>query len=150
MKLKFLIPVIALWITTACHTARKTTPPQPKVAASTPAAPTSSIVGITWTLEKLNGHKLEIDSNYKEDPYFEIKDKMYFGYSGCNQMHGNLDLTETTIRFHSGPMTRKACIEGNIEPAFLVALSSCVTYKIVQGKLELFDVNGKQLCVFRK
>jgi heat shock protein HslJ len=47
-------------------------------------------------------------------------------------------------------MTRKACLEQNIEPAFLKALFAVQIYSVTVGKLTLYTKEGKTLAQFRK
>jgi heat shock protein HslJ len=154
MKLtqQFVIGVLGLWMVTACHTSKKqstsTQPNQPKPAG----AKATHLINDTWVLVELNGYPLETDTFDREKPRIEIKttDGMYFGYSGCNNLSGQIVLTETTIEFRPGPMTRKACIEGNIEPDFVNALLVTKFYSVKNGRLELMDHSKKVVCRFRK
>jgi heat shock protein HslJ len=133
-----LMSLVCLLVIAGCHTTKH--------------APALVLVNDIWVLESLNGYPLEKDSFDAEKPRLEIKtkDKMYFGYSGCNNINGKLDITETAIAFKPGPMTRKACLQQNIEPDFLTMLNASKTYKIKNGKLILFDANGKTIGEFRK
>lgn len=147
MKIKITLLTSFVLFVMACHTTQ-TTPPAKQIEPT----PASVRINDIWVLETLNGFALEKDSFNSEKPRIEIntKEKMYFGYSGCNNIHGKLELTETAIHFLPGPMTHKACIEGNIEPAFINALLSSATYTIGNGKLNLKNAEGKLVCVFRK
>lgn len=152
MKIKHFVYVclIGLIGITGCRTKQATTQPKQPVK---PTVSDPQQLNAKWMLEALNGYPLEKDSFDAEKPNIEIQtqNKMYFGYSGCNRMNGEMSITESTIEFKPGPMTRRACIDGgNIESDFLTALMSSRYYAIKDGKLELKNDQQKVVCKFRK
>jgi heat shock protein HslJ len=140
-RILFSLSVVGLIVLSGCFSSTKQ-----KGTTST------QLINGIWMLESLNGYPMENDSFDKEKPRLEIKTKdgMYFGYSGCNNLSGQLVLTESTIEFRPGPLTRKACINGNIESDFLTALVRAKKYSIKKGKLSLLDQSAKTVCLFRK
>ena len=71
------------------------------------------------------------------------------GSGGCNRVMGSYEIKGDQLKFGPTAGTRMACAQGmETEDAFLQMLSLVSTWKIVSGKLELFDASGKLLARF--
>jgi heat shock protein HslJ len=64
------------------------------------------------------------------------------GSTGCNNITGTMELSgDHAIKFSPLATTRKACMDGNIEPAFLQAIQQ-VTHWSINNSKELVLFNG--------
>jgi heat shock protein HslJ len=147
MKKHFFYCAIGVLMVIACGTPKKAA-----VVHKTPVAQDPQLLNGRWILEQLNGYPMDKDSFDSDKPYIDIQTttRMYFGYSGCNRINGQITFTESSIHFNPGPMTRMACVEGNIETDFLKALFSSTHYSVGKGKLYLKTASDKVVCRFSK
>jgi len=76
-------------------------------------------------------------------------DKKLTGFSGCNRVFGGYESSHEGLKFDPVGATRVACLGPHMEPEFLQALTSTVSYRIANDFLELLDKDGKVIGRFR-
>ena len=104
-----------------------------------------------WVLEKMNDRTISKADFSQDFPLLEIKsaENTFMGFSGCNQMNGQLFSEDQLLRFTNVVTTRKMCEPTNKEQEFLKTLQSGTAYKIENRRLTLSNPNG-ELLVFKK
>ncbi len=103
-----------------------------------------------WALENINGNESFLQGNNEKRPRLEIHvaDKKFFGFGGCTDINGPVEIIEDSIRFGPAASTRKFC-EGSIENEFLKTLIQVNNWEIKKNRLYLN--NGKMnVLVFKK
>jgi len=71
---------------------------------------------------------------------FNLGSKRFSGNTGCNNMSGSFDFTDTTLQFNQRIVTTKMACVGYNEKAFLESLLRTNSYKLQNGILILmFD-----------
>lgn len=102
-----------------------------------------------WILKSMDGERIS-QKNMNEMPMLEILEgqKEVVGYTGCNQLNGQVSVEGDNIYFEKLITTRMAC-PGNFEKRFLQALTSISEYKVVEEQLTLFR-NGEEVMTFHK
>lgn len=71
---------------------------------------------------------------------FNLASKRFTGNTGCNNMSGSFDFTDTTLQFNQRIITTKMVCVGYNEKAFLESLLRTNSYKLENGMLILmFD-----------
>jgi heat shock protein HslJ len=103
-----------------------------------------------WVLETL--HKKELTSQHfsKERPRLEFHnaDNKVLGFGGCNQLTGEFITEGNQITITRIASTRMAC-SGINESLFLEIIQQASSFKIISGKLYLFEGSG-ELARFKK
>jgi len=114
--------------------AKKDTP-----IAQAPVQPTdTSKLGGLWFLQPV----LASDTATGKIPRleFNLATKRFSGNTGCNNMSGSFDFTDTTLQFNQRIVTTKMACVGYNEKAFLESLLRTNSYKLQNGMLILmFD-----------
>lgn len=71
---------------------------------------------------------------------FNLASKRFAGNTGCNNMSGSFDFTDTTLQFNQRIVTTKMVCVGYNEKAFLESLLRTNSYRLQNGMLILmFD-----------
>lgn len=70
-----------------------------------------------WVVLELKGNPINVDK--KPDIEFNLKENKVFGFSGCNQFTGEIEVQENTIKFGMLAGTRRACPDMSLEDEFL-------------------------------
>lgn len=111
-------------------TVLKDTPP----AQSKTAIKDTTSLGGLWFLQPV----LISDTVTGKIPRLELNlsKKRYTGNTGCNNMSGTFDYTDTTLVFHEPVLTKMACVGYN-ERAFLENLMRTNSYRLQNGILIL-------------
>lgn len=68
---------------------------------------------------------------------FNLKTKRFTGNTGCNNMNGSFDFTDTTLQFNQQIITTKMACVGYNEKAFLENLLRTNSYRLQNGILIL-------------
>ncbi|OIP49928.1 MAG: hypothetical protein AUK33_09145 [Flavobacteriaceae bacterium CG2_30_34_30] len=92
-----------------------------------------------WALEKIGENKLE-DSLFEINfPHIEIQTQAntFFGFAGCNKIHGSLFSEWELLRFTNLKSPKKICNQANIEDQFLEALQQVTSYTVSNATLKL-------------
>lgn len=105
----------------------------------------------TWTVEKINGEKVEVDGMKLA---LDVDEKRMHGNTGCNIINGELETdmdAANSISFSGIAMTRMSCPDSGWETRMMVALEEAVTAKIVSDDtVEFLGSNGRQVMLLRK
>ncbi len=103
-----------------------------------------------WVLEEIESVKVSAEDFMKRVPYleFHLRDMKYFGNSGCNNLFGNFEAANETIKIGPAAMTKMLC-PGEFEQKFIAALNLIDGWKVENLKLHLYS-GGKELLKFRK
>lgn len=81
---------------------------------------------------------------------FNLTDSIAYGFSGCNSFHCKLSIDQSgSIRFSDIQNTLIACLDENIEEAFVFGLQNTRKAKMVENELWLLDVSEKPLLKFQ-
>ncbi len=70
-------------------------------------------------------------------------DKRLVGFSGCNRISGPYESSHEDLKLGPVAATRAACLDANVEPEFLQAITAAATYRIAGDELQLQDKAGK-------
>jgi heat shock protein HslJ len=70
-------------------------------------------------------------------------DKKITGFSGCNRISGPYESSHEDLKLGPVVATRIACLEANVEPQFLEAISGTATFRIAGDELQLQNKVGK-------
>jgi heat shock protein HslJ len=90
-----------------------------------------------WVLSDISGEDTINVLFADELPFLKFDDGgQLFGFSGCNNFHGNYSITDAGIEIEPGAMTRKMC-PGNGENVFIQALNQIRTFEVDEAKLIL-------------
>ncbi|MEO5925380.1 MAG: META domain-containing protein [Bryobacteraceae bacterium] len=76
-------------------------------------------------------------------------DKKLTGFSGCNSVFGEFEFSHEGLKFAPVGATRMACLDANVEPQFLEALSGTKSYRIAGEELQLMNMDGKVIGRFQ-
>jgi heat shock protein HslJ len=106
----------------------------PVAQAPGPEKDTTKLGGI-WFLQPM----LASDTATGKIPRLELNlsTKRFTGNTGCNNMNGAFDFTDTTIQFNQRIVTTKMACIGYNEKAFIESLLRANTYKLQNGILIL-------------
>ncbi|MEP7258835.1 MAG: META domain-containing protein [Flavitalea sp.] len=105
-----------------------------------------------WVLQKINKKKLKASDFIKGLPQIELNltEKKVFGHSGCNMLHGSMEVTGKKIHFGQMITTRMSCNNMDFESSYINSISGrTVAYKIEPGKLYI-QVNPDSVFVYQK
>jgi heat shock protein HslJ len=116
-----------------------TPPPPPPPAGMDTSMPkdTTSLAG-TWFLQPV----LTSDTAAGHIPrlLINLKEKRFSGHTGCNNMSGTFDYTDSSLAFNKNIMTTKMACVGYNEKAFLESLLRTNRFQLENGMLILlFD-----------
>lgn len=139
-------PLIILFtcITLACENAPGNKLPEPDSTSTalkdTPSAPQQNVIkdttklGGLWFLQPV----LASDTSTGKIPRFELNlsTKRYAGNTGCNNMSGTFEYTDSTLTFNQPVTTKMNCVGYN-ERAFLENLLRTNRYHLENGMLIL-------------
>jgi len=78
--------------------------------------------------------------------------KKISGNAGCNNYSGSFSIDKDEITFQKAFATKRYCTNMNIEHAFFNCLQNSHYYKLIDGKLKIYDKDGSELftCVIIK
>ena len=111
---------------------------------------TTQLEGTDWTLIELGSTLAADGAGANRATLVLIADgKRLSGSSGCNRVVGTYELEKDVLQFKPVGMTMMACLDPLMlqEHAFIEALKSTSTYRIVDATLELSD-GGRVLARF--
>ncbi len=102
-----------------------------------------------WKLVRLGEESIVVAPQQRE-PHLKLEtNNRLGGFSGCNRFMGAWQLEGETLRFTGIATTRMACPAGmEQEAAFVRALESMSSWKIMGEHLEFFDTQGALLARF--
>lgn len=108
-----------------------------------------SLVG-RWKLISINEQPISTDTYEQGTPYIEIKnkDKIMSGFTGCNVIQGQFEISESRLKFGQIISTKRYC-EGIPELVFLETLEQVDTY-ILEGNILFMLSNETRLLSFIK
>jgi heat shock protein HslJ len=106
----------------------------PLTQAPVPVKDTTKLAGL-WFLQPV----LVSDTSTGKIPRleFNLATKRFTGNTGCNNMSGTFDLTDSTLQFNQRIITTKMACIGYNEKAFLESLLRTDSYKLENGMLIL-------------
>ncbi len=151
MKRLCLLVIGVAGLMTACQSALtpqslvKTDPPAPSLDAIQP-----SLTNTYWRPVEIAGKPVDVAANQREPHLMLVPgENRMRGFGGCNQIQGRYEVQGEALHFIGTAATRMFC-QGTMEQegAFLHAIESTATYKIVGETLELYDMNGALLARF--
>jgi putative lipoprotein len=129
----------------ASHSPVETDPPAPSLDAVQP-----SLTNTYWRPVEIAGKPVDVAANQREPHLMLVPgDNKMRGFGGCNQIQGRYEVQGEALHFIGTVATRMFCQETmEQEGAFLHAIESAATYKVVGETLELYDMNGALLARF--
>lgn len=88
-----------------------------------------------WVLKTING---QLPDSSKKAPTleFQLEKNKVLGFSGCNSINGNFEMTQDSLSFGDIAATQKTCTEMEVEQTLLDKIS---------GKSFYFDIHNLQL-----
>ena len=105
-----------------------------------------------WTIEKIDGTKL--DNKGETAPFigFNTKNNQVFGSTSCNRLTGEMsaDPKTGTIDLSRMGMTRMMCADMSTETKVLDALSRVKKFKVNKTTMLLTDDKGKTVVKMKK
>ena len=106
----------------------------PQVQAPAPVKDTTKLDGL-WFLQPV----LASDTATGKIPRleFNLATKRFTGNTGCNNMSGTFDFTDSTLQFNQRIITTKMACVGYNEKAFLESLLKTNSYRLENGTLIL-------------
>lgn len=122
---------------TANSNSIRDTSPLPTKGDTTSMKDTTTLAG-TWFLQPV----LTSDTATGKIPrlQFNLKDMRFTGHTGCNNMSGTFNHTDSSLSFNKDIITTKMACVGYNEKAFLESLLRTNRYKLESGILILmFD-----------
>jgi heat shock protein HslJ len=108
----------------------------------------SELAGKPWKLTEVNGVAV---TRGNANLQFDADTNKYHGSSGCNFIGGNYKIEGTHIRFSQGVITRRACLDAEVqktETEFMRAFYEITDFKIEGEVLRLYK--GDQLLLVFK
>lgn len=109
----------------------------PQAQAPAPEKDTTKLGGM-WFLQPVIASDTAVGKIPRLD--LNLSTKKFTGNTGCNNMNGAFDFTDTTIQFNQRIITTRMACVGYNEKAFLENLLRANTYKLENGMLILmFD-----------
>jgi heat shock protein HslJ len=136
MKKGSLIIILFCLLGVACSSMKKQT--------ETKGQPVATLTG-TWVLDVVPYTKGTLDTLYPETKpslSFDLAQKSFSGYSGCNNINGPLVADNNTISFKGDiAMTRMAC-PGDGESVFMEHLKRINKYSVSADGKELTLIQG--------
>jgi heat shock protein HslJ len=117
-----------------------------------PASAASALIGTKWVLTSLQGQPVLPGTVIS----LEFGDQSLSGYTGCNYYNsGQSGVTgDGTLAMRSFEVTVMSCREGIVaeeqEKAYLKAITSAVSYRLVADRLELRDDAGETVLVYAR
>jgi heat shock protein HslJ len=89
-----------------------------------------------WVLVELNGKSVKSGKMKEAFLVFEEKEKRVSGNGSCNSLYGSIELKEgNRLTFGNISATKMACMDNNVEDAFLAML----------GKVDQYTISGNTL-----
>jgi heat shock protein HslJ len=107
----------------------------PVVQAPAPAQKDTTKLGGLWFLQPVMPSDTAVGKIPRLD--LNLSAKRFTGNTGCNNMNGAFDFTDTTIQFNQRIITTRMACVGYNEKAFLENLLRANTYKLRNGILIL-------------
>ncbi|QAA82042.1 META domain-containing protein [Aequorivita sp. H23M31] len=118
------------------------------------AIPLNPVVKKHWKLKTLDGKKVKMEKNQKDDIFFTLnpQDNTVTGFAGCNTFGGNYELKEDNkIYFSKIISTLMACPDLQFnEWEYLKVFENANTYRIRGKKLEILGSDNTPLAVFEE
>ena len=110
----------------------------------------ASLTNTYWRPVEIAGKPVDVAANQREPHLMLVPgENRMRGFGGCNQIQGRYEVQGEALHFIGTAATRMFCQETmEQEGAFLHAIESTATYKIVGETLELYDMNGALLARF--
>lgn len=103
-----------------------------------------------WKLVRLGDAAVAADATQR--PAYIVlqrQDSRVSGSLGCNAVNGAYTLNGAQLSFGALRSTRMACLKGmEIEHGLAEALGGSASWKLADGRLELYDAAGKLLAQF--
>ncbi|TRZ41949.1 META domain-containing protein [Robertkochia solimangrovi] len=100
-----------------------------------------------WEAKSILSNPVDPEKSNGKYPSITIdtESRSFSGFAGCNNVRGELFMEQQLLRFTKVVSTRKMCLPGNPEDAFLKALQASTTYDVTEDTLILSNPNGEQL-----
>jgi uncharacterized lipoprotein YbaY/heat shock protein HslJ/uncharacterized lipoprotein NlpE involved in copper resistance len=111
---------------------------------------TAELLDTYWKLTRL-GDEPVLMGEMAREPHLVLhsQDQRVSGFSGCNRLVGGFELEGDAIEFSQMASTMMACVEGaDTERAFIEALGTARSWRIIGQHLDLFDENGDLVARF--
>lgn len=140
MKHWMMLAGLAALVAMACAPS----PPPAEGAGSTGgAASAGPITNRDWVLVAL-GERTSVAGAGGRAPTLRLETGgRAAGFAGCNQWSAGYVLGEGSLRFEAPVTTRMACVDGgDVEPAFLDALTATTGYRVSGSELTLLGASG--------
>ena len=101
----------------------------------------------SWLLQSMNGQAV---TAHRPTLTFDAAHSRAYGSAGCNRFTGGYTQRGWRLRFTEVALTRMACIDEaqHVEDAFTIVLNNTRSWKILDGRLILYDALGRRLARF--
>lgn len=104
----------------------------------------------SWTVSRLNGAPLNKMVSIPT-MVVELGNKRISGNTGCNNYSVGLkNINNKAIDIGVPAMTRKACINENVETQFADAFGKVTSYEVDDASITFFDKDGNEVLAFMK
>jgi heat shock protein HslJ len=113
---------------------------------------TRSLEGTTWVLDSyLNSEGVLVSALPDSEATARFQEERVSGNASCNSYFGSYRLQGDKLTVDVGGMTEMYCMPEELmaqEKDFLAALDRAASYLIVENKLQIEDIEGKELLIF--
>jgi heat shock protein HslJ len=122
-------------------------PAGPKPVVRTPPLANTPLAGVRWQLSALGKNT----AMPEHPPFvtFAVNGTAVTGFAGCNRLSGAYAADGARLSMSRLITTKMACpAAGDVEPRFLAALARVARYRILDGRLDVYDASGTRLARF--
>jgi heat shock protein HslJ len=128
----------------ACGSDSGTTASSPTTASTTTAAGVRGLEGIVWEADPAS---LGVTAASAPVPTLLLQGGTASGFSGCNTYRASYVVNGTSLVVTPGAATSMACVgpAGDVEAAFMSALSKTASFDVGVSGLQLRDASGAKL-----
>ena len=105
-----------------------------------------------WVIEEFDGERIKHEQFSKGIPQIEIdvRDDVFSGHDGCNQIQGGIKVRNTELIFQSGPTTLMACDDQGKSTAITQALVGTPHVYAFSGDRLVLSTNGNPRLQLKK
>lgn len=102
-----------------------------------------------WVVEKIDGQKIEYNSEEKLNIRIDPIANSFSGFLGCNRMGGKITVEDDSIKFKNVVATSMDCDVPQMELLILNTLMSVTNFGIIEDRLYLSNSTGIKMVLIR-
>jgi heat shock protein HslJ len=122
-------------------------PVGPKPDTRMPPLTNAPLAGARWELSSLGADTAKAE--HRPFVIFAANGSAVTGFAGCNRLSGAYVTDGARLSVSRLITTKMACpAAGDLEPRFLSALTRVARYRILDGRLDVYDASGSRLARF--